>query len=492
MQHETRGVTGRNGIPSVAVTKAFVAGRWRDAETGETDAVTDPATGETIADVPRCGAAETHAAIEAAAAAQGAWAAQTAKSRGRHLLRLADAVRREAPELARTLSREQGKPLAEAQGEIAIAADYIHWFAEEAPRLYGEVVPSPWERRKLIVEHEPVGVVAAITPWNFPSSMIARKLGPALATGCAIVIKPAPQTPLSALAWGRLCEAADLPPGLVSIVPGDAAAIGDAIIESEAVTKLSFTGSTAVGRHLAGRCGERLKRSSMELGGRAPFLLFDDADLDAAVEAAVAAKFRNTGQTCICVNRFYAQAGIYDAFAERLAERAAALHVGGAFEEGVEQGPLIDMRAADKVKSHLDDAANNGAHVLTGGKPHARGGSFVTPSVLTGLSAEMRVNHEETFGPLAVIGRFETEDEAIALANTGRGGLAAYVFTRDLGRAMRVSGAVRAGIVGVNEGIVTTEAAPFGGVGDAGHGREGGRQGWADYTDVKYTCLGGL
>lgn len=474
------------------VSRAYVAGQWCDADTGETDDVLDPASGTRVGVVPHCGAREAIRAIHGAAEAQGRWAAEPPKSRGRHLLRLADAVRSESEDLARLICLEQGKPLHEARAEMAIAADYIHWFAEEAPRLYGDVVPSPWVGRKLLVEHMPVGVVAAITPWNFPSSMIARKLGPALATGCTIVIKPAPQTPLSALAWGQLCDTVDLPPGLVSIVPGDARAIGDAFIDSPEVAKLSFTGSTAVGRHLAGRCGEKLKRVSMELGGNAPFLVFNDADLDAAVDAAMAAKFRNSGQTCICVNRFYAQSGIHDAFASRLSQRAEALTVGPGLEDGVEQGPLIEPRAVRKVQDHFDDARERGATVLAGGAPHHFGGNFVSPTVLTGLSATMRITSEETFGPLAAIGSFENEEEAMKLANSGRGGLAAYVFTRDLGRALRLSGAVNTGIVGVNAGIITAEGAPFGGTGDSGFGREGGRQGWHDFTDIKYTCIGGM
>lgn len=470
----------------------LIGGAWVAADSGATITVTDPATGETVGTVPNCGAAETGRAIAAAEAAFPGWKKLPAAERAAKLLRLAALIRENAAPLARLLTREQGKPLAEATGEIQISAAYIQWFAEEARRVYGDVIPSPWADRRILVTREPVGVVAAITPWNFPASMIARKLGAALAAGCTLVIKPADLTPYSGLAWGVLAEMAGIPAGVVNIVTGEAPPIGAALMQSPVVRKITFTGSTAVGKLLAGQAAPTMKRVSMELGGNAPFIVFDDADLERAVQGAMVAKYRNAGQTCVCTNRFYVQAGIYDAFAKRLAEEVAKVKVGGGFEEGVQLGPLIDARALAKVESHLADATGKGATVLTGGRRHARGGTFFEPTVLAGATQGMKVAREETFGPLAPIFRFEHEEEAVAWANDTEFGLAAYFYTRDLARAFRVNDALRYGMVGINEGLITTEVAPFGGVKESGVGREGSRYGLDDYLDMKYTCLGGL
>ncbi len=452
--------------------------------------VDDPATGQIIGRVPDLGAAETERAIAAACAAQLAWAAATARTRAGVLRRFADLMTVHQEPLARLLTLEQGKPLAEARGEIAYAASFLEWFGEEAKRVYGETIPGHLPDKRLIVLRQPIGVVAAITPWNFPAAMITRKIGPALAAGCACVVKPAEQTPFTALALGVLAEEAGLPPGLLNIVTGDAPAIGGALTASPVVRKLSFTGSTAIGALLMAQCAPTIKKLSLELGGNAPFLVFDDADLDAAVEGAILCKFRNAGQTCVCANRIYVQAGIYDAFVGRFVARVAAMKVGAGDEEGAQVGPLIDMAAMEKVDAHIADALAKGATLLTGGARHARGGRFYTPTVLGGVTPAMLVTREETFGPLAPVIRFETEAEAIQLANASEFGLAAYFYARDLGRVWRVAEAIEAGIVGVNTGIISTEVAPFGGVKMSGLGREGSRHGIEDYLEMKYICMG--
>jgi len=477
---------------TVGTGGAFIGGRWRVAEGGAEITVRNPATGEPVGRAPLCGRNEARDAVLAAAHAFPLWSQWTGKERGRALLRMADALRHRKPELAHLLTAEQGKPIAEAEAETSLAADYLHWFSEEATRIYGDFLPSPWHGRRLLVLKEPVGVVAAITPWNFPSSMIARKLGPALATGCTIVIKPAEQTPLSALAYGEISEEAGIPPGVVNIVTGDAAAIGEVLIESELVAKVSFTGSTETGRMLAGRCGTALKRMSMELGGNAPLIVFPDADLDRAVEGALAAKYRNAGQTCVCVNRFFVHESIGGEFARRFAGAVAGLRVGPGDGEAVEIGPLIDAAAVAKVEAHVSDAVGKGAAIVTGGNRHRLGGTFFEPTVLTGVTEDMLVTQQETFGPLSAITSFATEEEVIEKANDTRLGLAGYVFTRDLGRVFRMASALKLGLVGVNEGLVTTEAAPFGGVKDSGFGREGSRYGCDDYLNIKYVSIGGL
>jgi succinate-semialdehyde dehydrogenase/glutarate-semialdehyde dehydrogenase len=472
--------------------KNFIGGEWVAADGGGTIRVTDPATGDALGTVPNCGAAETKRAIEAAHAAFPAWRKKTAAERSALLMKLAQLIRDNTEALATLLTMEQGKPLAEARGEVGGSAAYIQWFAEEARRAYGDVIPSPWGDRRILVTKEPVGVVGAITPWNFPSSMIARKLGAALAAGCTIVVKPADLTPYSGLAWGLLCQKAGIPAGVVNIVTGEAPAIGAELTGNPLVRKITFTGSTPVGKLLAAQSAPTMKRVSMELGGNAPFIVFDDADLDRAVEGAMLAKYRNAGQTCVCTNRFYVQAGIHDAFAERLAAAVATVKVGNGFEAGVQLGPLIDQRALAKVEAHLADATGKGATIVTGGGRHTLGGNFFEPTVVKGVTQTMRVATEETFGPLAPIFRFESEEEVVGWANATEYGLAAYFYTRDLARAFRVSEALKYGMVGVNEGLITTEVAPFGGVKESGMGREGSRYGLDDYMDVKYVCLGGI
>ena len=477
--------------PSLLVDACPVGGAWLKGGE-EAIEVTNPATGALLARLPNLGAEETRRAIEAAHAAFPAWRARTAAERAEHLKALAALIAENQEDLARILTAEQGKSLGEARGEIAMSAAYVTWFAEEARRVYGDVVPSPWADRRILVTKEPVGVVAAITPWNFPSSMIARKLAPALAADCPIVIKPAAQTPLSGLVWGLLCERAGIPAGLVSILTGGAGEIGGEMTGSPLVKKVTFTGSTGVGKVLMRQAAGTVKKISMELGGNAPFIVFDDADLDRAVAGAMAAKFRNAGQTCICTNRFLVQDGIHDAFAERLAAAAAALRVGNGAEDGTEIGPVIDVAAVEKVEEHLRDATAKGARVVAGGKRHALGGSFFEPTVLVDVVPGMAVAREETFGPLAPIFRFRDEAEAVRMANDTEFGLACYFYTRDLGRTFRVSEALEYGMVGVNEGIITTEVAPFGGVKESGVGREGSYQGIEDYLNTKYVCLGGL
>ncbi|MHA6895866.1 NAD-dependent succinate-semialdehyde dehydrogenase [Ralstonia pseudosolanacearum] len=481
--------------PALWRTQAFLAGTWADADDGGTRDVTDPATGRVIGTVPAMGAAETRRAIEAAQAAQRAWRKVTARARAKILRKLADLMLEHQQDLARILTAEQGKPLPEATGEIAYAASFIEWFAEEARRVYGDTIPAPQGDRRIVVNKEPIGVTAAITPWNFPIAMMTRKVGPALAAGCAMVVKPALETPYSALAFAELAARAGVPAGLLSIVTGDAQGIGGELTANPVVRKLSFTGSTAVGRLLMRQCADDVKKLSLELGGNAPFIVFDDADLDAAVEGAMVAKYRNAGQTCVCANRFYVQRGIYDAFAARLSEAVRALRVGNGTEPGVQQGPLIHQRALDKVRAHVDDAVARGARVLVGGKPHAlsaQGGAFFEPTVIVDARPGMLVAHEETFGPLAALIPFDTEDEAVAAANDTEFGLAAYFYTRDLGRAWRVSEALESGMVGVNTGLISTAEAPFGGVKQSGLGREGSKYGIDEYLEIKYVCMAGL
>jgi succinate-semialdehyde dehydrogenase/glutarate-semialdehyde dehydrogenase len=471
---------------------AYVNGRWIAADSGKTFAVTNPANGETLGTAPNCGKAETARAIEAADAALPAWRAKTAKERAKILHRLADVIEQNLEPLGVLLTMEQGKSLAEAKGEANFSAAYVRWFAEEAQRVYGDVIPSPWPGRRILVTKEPVGVVGAITPWNFPSSMIARKLGPALAAGCTIVIKPASQTPYSGLAWGALAEMAGVPAGVVNVVTGSASAIGGELTSNPLVRKITFTGSTAIGKLLVEQSARTLKKVSMELGGNAPFIVFDDADLDRAIEGALIAKYRNSGQTCVCTNRFLVQAGIHDAFVRKLVEASNALKIGDGLDAGVQQGPLIDAKAVAKIEEHIADALAKGAQVVAGGKRHKLGGTFFEPTVMTGVTPDMSVAREETFGPLSPVFKFATEQEAVKMANDTEFGLASYFYTADLGRAFRVAEALKYGMVGVNEGLITTEVAPFGGVKESGMGKEGSKYGIEDYLDVKYVCVGGL
>lgn len=471
-------------------TGHYIGGEWYDS--AATYPVLNPATGEVIAQVARGGTAEATQAIAAAERAFPAWRAMTAKERGARVRRWGELMLENRDALAELLTLEQGKPLAEARGEVGYAASFFEWFAEEAKRSYGDVIPSPNPNAKIIVTREPVGVVAAITPWNFPLAMITRKAGPALAAGCTMVLKPSEETPLSAFALAVLAEKAGVPPGVFNIVSGDAVAIGGVLTESDVVRKLSFTGSTRVGKLLAKQSADTLKKLSLELGGNAPFIVFDDADIDAAVQGAMASKFRNTGQTCVCVNRFYVQDGVYDAFTRALTAAVRKMRVGNALQGEVEQGPLINAAALKKVETHVADALQKGAKVLTGGRPHALGGTFYEPTVLADASTSMLIAAEETFGPVAACFRFKTEDEAIAAANDTPFGLSAYFYTRDLARAWRVAETLESGMVGINEGILSTEVAPFGGVKQSGLGREGSKYGLDEYTELKYMMMGGL
>lgn len=470
----------------------LIGGAWVAADSGETITVTNPATGAVVGTIPNVGRAETKRAVEAAQAAFGPWAAKTAQERGAALHRLANLIRDNADALGELLTIEQGKPLAEGKGEVLGGAAYVQWFAEEARRIYGDTIPSPWPSRRILVTKEPVGVAACITPWNFPSSMISRKVGAALAAGCTVVVKPSELTPFSGLAWGVLAKEAGIPDGVVNIVTGHPQAIGDEMIDNPLVRKLTFTGSTGVGKMLASRAIANMKRVSMELGGNAPFIVFDDADLDLAVSQAIASKYRNAGQTCVCANRIYVQAGVYDAFAEKFAAAVAAMKVGNGLEGGVVIGPLIDDRAVAKVERHLADALSKGGVVLTGGKRHGLGHGFFEPTVVRNATPDMIVSREETFGPLAPLFKFDTEQQAIDLANATEYGLACYFFSKDLGRAFRVAEKLKYGQVGVNAGVITTEVAPFGGVKDSGFGREGSKYGVEDYLDMKYICIDGI
>jgi succinate-semialdehyde dehydrogenase / glutarate-semialdehyde dehydrogenase len=470
----------------------LIGGEWVQADSGATLDVTNPANGQKLGTVPKSGKAETRRAIEAAAEAFKAFRKTTANERSKMLRKLHDLILENQDALAELLTLEQGKSLAESKGEVGASAAYILWFAEEARRTYGDVVPSPWADRRIIVTREPVGVIAAITPWNFPSSMLARKIGPAIAAGCTTVVKPASQTPYSGLAWGALCEEAGIPAGVVNIVTGSAGEIGDEICSNPLVKKITFTGSTEVGKILIEKSAATVKKVSMELGGNAPFVVFDDADIDRAVEGAMLAKYRNSGQTCVCTNRFFVQAGVYDAFVEKFAAASARLKVGSGLDAGVQQGPLIDGKAIEKVEELIGDATAKGGTVVTGGKRHALGGSFFEPTVISGATPDMRFMKEEIFGPVAPVFKFTTEDEAVALANDTEYGLACYFYSSDLGRVFRVMENLKYGMVGVNEGLITTPEAPFGGVKESGLGREGGHQGIDDYLDTKYVCIGGL
>ena len=469
--------------------QAYVDGAWVDADQGRTLAVTDPATGEVIGQVPNLGTAETRRAIAAAEAAWPAWRGLTPADRGQRLKRWQDLMLAHQEDLARLMTAEQGKPLAEARGEIAYAASFFDWFAEEGRRVYGDIIPPHQADKRILVLKQPIGVCAAITPWNFPAAMLTRKVGAALAAGCTMVARPASETPFSALALAVLAERAGIPPGVFNVITGDSGPIGAELTGNPVVRKLSFTGSTAVGKLLMRQCADTLKKLSLELGGNAPFIVFDDADLEAAVEGAIQSKYRNTGQTCVCANRFLVQDGIYAAFAARLAERAGELKVGPGREPGVVQGPLINEAAVAKVEAHIADALAKGASLLTGGARHALGGTFFQPTVLADLAPEMLIAREETFGPVAPLFRFATEAEAIALANATEFGLAAYFYTRDLARAWRVSEALEYGMVGVNSGLVSTAIAPFGGVKQSGLGREGSRYGIEEYLEIKYVCV---
>ena len=478
--------------PTLLQSLALIDGKWCAATDGTSIAVTNPATGESIGHVPRIGANQAQHAIDAADRAFASWKLRTAEDRATLLKRWHALMLANADDLALLMTAEQGKPLAEAKGEIAYAASYIEWFAEEARRVYGEVIPSPWNDKRIVVTREPVGVCAAITPWNFPSAMITRKVAPALAAGCTIIVKPAEQTPLSALAMAELAQRAGIPAGVFNVITGDARAIGGVLTASPTVRKLTFTGSTEVGRVLAAQCAPTLKRMSLELGGNAPFIVFNDADLDAAVAGAMASKYRNTGQTCVCSNRFLVQDGVYDAFAAKLAQAVAALKVGNGLQNGVSQGPLIDAPALAKVEKLVDDAVAKGATVLAGGKRHALGGTFYEPTVLTGVTPAMRVAQEEIFGPVSPLFRFHTEQEAVHMANDTEFGLAAYFYSQDISRAWRVSAALDYGMVGVNSGVISTAVAPFGGVKQSGMGREGSLHGIDGYVDTKYVCMGGV
>lgn len=472
--------------------QAYVAGQWLDADNSETLEVNNPANGELLGVVPKMGRRETRRAIEAAERAQKLWRAKSAKERAIILRKWFDLVMLHQDDLARIMTLEQGKPLAEAKGEIVYGAAYLEWYAEEGKRAYGDVIPGPASDRRIVVTKEPVGVCAAITPWNFPSAMITRKVGAALGAGCSIVVKPAAETPYSAFALCVLAEEAGVPTGLISVVTGSATEIGKEMTSNPIVRKLSFTGSTEVGRILMSQCSDQIKKISLELGGNAPFIVFNDADLDAAVEGAMMSKYRNAGQTCVCANRIYVQDEIYDAFAEKFVAAVNQIKVGDGTVEGVNQGPLIDEAAVEKVQDHIADALSKGAKVATGGKSHSLGGLFFEPTVVTEVTSEMKVAREETFGPLAPLFRFKTEEEVVQMANDTEYGLAAYFYSRDLGRVWRVAEALEYGMVAVNTGILSNEAAPFGGVKQSGIGREGAKYGLDDYMETKYMLMGGI
>jgi succinate-semialdehyde dehydrogenase/glutarate-semialdehyde dehydrogenase len=472
--------------------QCYVDGQWVDADSRKTFPVANPATGAVLGAVPDMGAAETRRAIEAANRAWPAWRVKTAKERAAILRKWFDLMMAAQEDLAQILTAEQGKPLAEARGEIAYGASFIEWFAEEGKRAYGDVIPTHQADKRILVIKQPIGVAAMITPWNFPNAMITRKAGPALAAGCTVVLKPAEQTPFSALAMAELAERAGIPKGVLNIVTGDAPAIGAELCANALVRKLSFTGSTEVGRILMRQSADTVKKLSLELGGNAPFIVFDDADLDAAVEGALASKYRNAGQTCVCANRFYVQDKVYDAFAAKLIDKVRAFKVGAGTEAGVVIGPLIDEQGVKKVESHVADAVGKGAKVALGGKREARGGLFFQPTVLTGVTPQMIVSFEETFGPVAPLIRFKTEDEVIGLANSTEFGLSGYFYSRDVGRIFRVAERMEVGIVGANVGIISTEVAPFGGVKQSGLGREGSKYGLEEYLEVKYILLGGI
>ncbi|TBM07062.1 NADP-dependent succinate-semialdehyde dehydrogenase I [Hafnia paralvei] len=470
--------------------QAFIQGEWRDASHQQTIDVTNPANGQLLGTVPKMGADETRAAIEAANQALPAWRALTAKERAVILRRWFDLMMANQDDLAKLMTLEQGKALAEAKGEIAYAASFIEWFAEEGKRIYGDTIPGHQADKRLIVIKQPIGVTAAITPWNFPAAMITRKAGPALAAGCTMVLKPASQTPFSALALAELAQRAGIPAGVFNVVTGSASEVGNELTGNALVRKLSFTGSTEIGRQLMQQCAKDIKKVSLELGGNAPFIVFDDADLDKAVEGALASKFRNAGQTCVCANRLYVQDGVYDAFAEKLQAAVEKLTLGDGLTQGVTTGPLIDEKAVAKVKEHIEDALSKGARIITGGKPHDLGGNFFQPTILVNVPSSAKVAKEETFGPLAPLFRFNDEADVIAQANDTEFGLAAYFYARDLSRVFRVGEALEYGIVGINTGIISNEVAPFGGIKASGLGREGSKYGIEDYLEIKYMCIG--
>ncbi len=496
---ETMNAPTRAGLPAITLKdpklfreQCFIDGQWADADSRKTLPVTNPANGEVLGSIPDMGAAETRRAIDAANAAWPAWRARTAKERHAILLRWFNLMMQHQEDLAQLLTAEQGKPLAEARGEIAYGASFIEWFAEEGKRAYGDVIPQHQADKRILVIKQPIGVAAMITPWNFPNAMITRKAGPALAAGCTVVLKPAKQTPFSALAMAELAERAGIPKGVLNIVTGSASAIGGELCSNPVVRKLSFTGSTEVGRTLMRQSADTVKKLSLELGGNAPFIVFDDADLDAAVDGAIASKYRNAGQTCVCANRIYVQDKVYDAFAAKLTEKVRGFKVGAGNEQGVVIGPLIDEQGVKKVESHVADAIAKGAKVVLGGKRHAKGGLFFEPTVITGVTPAMQVSFEETFGPVAPLIRFKDEAEAIRLANNTEFGLAGYFYSRDIGRIWRVAEQMETGMVAVNSGILSTEIAPFGGVKQSGLGREGAKYGLEEYLEVKYIMLGGI
>jgi succinate-semialdehyde dehydrogenase/glutarate-semialdehyde dehydrogenase len=472
--------------------QAYIGGRWCEADNGTGFQVTNPATGEVLAQVPDMGAAETRRAIEAAKAAWPGWRHKTAKERANLLRKWHDLMMANLDDLARLMTAEQGKPLAESKGEIGYAASFIEWFAEEGKRVYGDTIPSPWNDRRLVVVKEPVGVCCAITPWNFPAAMITRKAGPALAAGCTMVAKPAESTPLSAFALAVLAERAGIPAGVFNVLTGDPKAIGGEMTSNPDVRKITFTGSTEVGRLLMRQSADTIKKVSLELGGNAPLIVFDDADLDAAVEGTIISKFRNTGQTCVCANRLYVQDGVYDAFAEKLIAAVKQLKVGNGFEAGVAQGPLIDQAAVEKVEEHISDAVSKGARVLLGGKRHSLGGTFFEPTVLADVTSAMKVAREETFGPVAPLFRFYKDEDAVQFSNDTEFGLASYFYSRDIGRIWRVAEELEYGMVGINTGLISTEVVPFGGMKQSGIGREGSHYGIDEFIEVKYLCFGGV
>lgn len=472
--------------------QCYVDGEWINADDGETIPVNNPATGDIIGNIPKLGTNETRRAIEAAEAALPGWRAKTAKERSVILRKWFDLMMENQEDLAVIMTTEQGKSMAESRGEIAYAGSFIEWFAEEAKRMYGETIPQHQSDKRIVVIKQPVGVCAAITPWNFPAAMITRKAGPALAAGCTMVIKPATMTPYSALALCELAERAGIPKGVISVVTGSASAIGAELTSNPTVRKLSFTGSTEIGKKLMEQCAGTVKKMSLELGGNAPFVVFDDADLDAAVEGAMASKYRNTGQTCVCANRILVQDGVYDEFAKKLSEAVQGLKVGNGLEEGVNQGPLIDTAAVEKVEAHIQDAVGKGAKIAVGGERHALGGTFYQPTVLVNVDTSMAVANEETFGPVAPLFRFKTDEEGVAMANATEFGLAAYFYSRDIGRIWRAAEGIESGMIGINTGIISTEVAPFGGVKESGIGREGSRHGIDEYVEIKYLCIGGI
>jgi len=478
--------------PTLLRQQCFIDGNWQSAESGSTIQVTNPATGETLGTIPKMGTVETRRAIAAAEKAFPAWRGKTAKERAEVLRSWFDLIMKHQDDLAMIMTAEQGKPLAESRSEISYAASFIEWFAEEAKRLYGDIIPSYAQDKRIVVIKEPIGVCAAITPWNFPAAMITRKAGPALASGCTMVLKPATATPYSALALAELGARAGIPDGVFSVITGSSSAIGAEMTANPAVRKLTFTGSTEVGKQLAEQCAGTMKKVSMELGGNAPFVVFNDADLDAAVEGAIASKYRNTGQTCVCTNRLLVQSGVYDEFSEKLAVAVAELRVGNGLQENVQQGPLIDDESVQKVEEHIQDAVLKGARIILGGKRHELGGTFFQPTILCDVTSRMLVAREETFGPVAPIFKFETDEQAIKMANETEFGLASYFYTRDIGRVWRVAEALEYGIVGINTGLISSEVAPFGGIKESGLGREGSKYGIEDFAEIKYLCMGGI